>query len=258
MKEKKKQSFWTTLPGLLTGCAALITAIGGCVGIILAAPIAKDIILEFIRTPTTQSIVLEAPSSTPSPYTEMVFTSTPMPPLPGEVIAPTNTPMAPSTSTPILTLTPSVTSLPELMITILDVSSGKTCFVENLRNGAPVYADRDYQFTEVPNFLMNENYIITANDDKFGGKDFTYTLQFHVNQEVIVYIAHDDDYADKPDWLKSFSDTNSDLIFYVENDRIILSLYEKSFPAGAISLRGNVSSVETENHAMYSVVISAK
>ncbi|MBT3315518.1 MAG: hypothetical protein HN390_12995 [Anaerolineae bacterium] len=211
-----------------------------------------------VQTSTPEPVIAVEVTSTYTPLPVIVSTSTPVPPLPEVVIVPTNTSIIHPTITPSLTLIPSITPRPELSISILGVSSGRTYFLENLRNGAPVYADRDFLFTEVPSFLMDENYIITANDDKFGGKDFAYTLRFHVNQEVIVYVAHDDDYSNKPDWLKSFSDTNSDLIFYVESNRIILSLYERSFPAGTISLGGNVSSSETENHAMYSVVISEK
>ena len=51
---KKSRAFWVTLPGLLTGCAALITAIGGCIGVILAAPLAKDFILD-LMTPLQES-----------------------------------------------------------------------------------------------------------------------------------------------------------------------------------------------------------
>lgn len=248
--KKKPQSFWTTLPGLLTGCATLVTAIGGCIGIILAAPLVKDFFLELVQTPTIEPTIVQVPSVTPKPSAPEASTS--FPPAQEDVLIPTITP------TPSPTPTPSFTPNPELTITILDVSTEKTYFVGNLYNGAPVYADRNYLFTEIPSFLMDENYIITANGDKFGGRDFAYTLRFYVNQEVIVYVAHDDDYPNKPDWLKSFSDTNSDLIYYVGNDRVVLSLYEKSFPSGTISLGGNVSSIETENHTMYSVVIAKK
>ena len=40
MKEEgsnKDQSFWTTMPGILTGCAAMITAIGGLLAVLYTA-----------------------------------------------------------------------------------------------------------------------------------------------------------------------------------------------------------------------------
>jgi len=42
--------FFETLPGLLTALATLVTAIGGCIGVILASPIIKDAL--FPPTPT--------------------------------------------------------------------------------------------------------------------------------------------------------------------------------------------------------------
>ena len=105
MEEKKKeQSFWTTLPGILTGCAAMITAIGGCVVIILSNPG-----LFFPATPT--------PILTPIPPTEQVTlvpsTNTPviqiMPTTPAPFDTPTVTQVPP-------TLPPTPTSTPTIFV----------------------------------------------------------------------------------------------------------------------------------------------
>jgi len=59
----KKQSFWTTLPGILTGCAGLITAITGLIGACYASGLLAG------PTPTTPppTAVSIAPTETPQP-----------------------------------------------------------------------------------------------------------------------------------------------------------------------------------------------
>jgi hypothetical protein len=89
-------SFWTTLPGILTGCAALITAIGGVLGTLVALG---------IITPATEPTITPAPQTTLAPTfvaTRVVTLLPPTPPqaTPPPVPSPTNTPIAPPTSTP--------------------------------------------------------------------------------------------------------------------------------------------------------------
>ncbi len=79
-EKQKKQSFWSTVPGILTGCAAIIGAIGG-----LGALITALVTLGFIEPPF--------PKPTPPPLstaTEVVI-------LP----SPTDAPPPPSTNTPV-------------------------------------------------------------------------------------------------------------------------------------------------------------
>ena len=47
----KKQPFWTSLPGILTGCAAIITAIVG-IGGLLAALVSHGFVQPPFPTPT--------------------------------------------------------------------------------------------------------------------------------------------------------------------------------------------------------------
>jgi len=80
--KEEKNSFWTTLPGILTGFAALITAIGG---LILAA----NQLQKAAATPTITPIIFTA-------------TNTEIP----------NNPIEEATSTPVNTATPSNNTLP--------------------------------------------------------------------------------------------------------------------------------------------------
>ena len=115
------------------------------------------------------------------------------------------------------------------------MDSGEDYEVVNngLVDGALAYIDRSYKFTDIPVYLEGATYIKTANDDKGSvGDDF---LSFDVNQDVTVYVAHDDFITDKPSWLLDFTDTGDQL---VTTDKS-LSIYAKKFPAGTVTLGGN-------------------
>lgn len=49
--EKKIKSFWETVPGILTGIAALVTAIGGCVAVLVSNPRLIDLVIPSSPTP---------------------------------------------------------------------------------------------------------------------------------------------------------------------------------------------------------------
>ncbi|MCC6301004.1 MAG: hypothetical protein IT314_17080 [Anaerolineales bacterium] len=237
-KEEKGASFWTTLPGIMMGCAAIISAIAG---LITAVVILWPKEPENSGTPTLPPVVINQPT----------------------LIPPTNPPVqaAPSATHALPTSTqyvpPTLTPLPLALFDILDVTSGRTYFTDILIPGAIVYTDREYVYRDVPAFLQGQEYIITANEDKFGGRvNINFQLILQANRDVIVYVAHSDRYPNKPNWLYDFQDTNADLTFLVDNDLIYLSVYQKAFPAGQIVLGGNNQPTETENNAMYTVVIA--
>lgn len=101
-KKKDPKSFWETMPGILTGLAALVTAIGGCITIIVALP--------------RPNIIFPA---TPSAQAPPLSTATPRPPAPG---LPTDTLLPPPTDAP-PGVTPSPTvPPPQSMVLHLDRS----------------------------------------------------------------------------------------------------------------------------------------
>jgi hypothetical protein len=119
---------------------------------------------------------------------------------------------------------------------------------DGLQEGARVYIDRPYEFTNVPTFLVGQTYIKTANDDK--ARTDTDFLSFDVNQDVAVYVAHDDRIKDMPAWLDSFTDTGDDVVTNDKNKT--LSLYARDFPAGTVTLGGNEGG---SKDSMYVVVV---
>lgn len=138
----------------------------------------------------------------------------------------------------------------ELVISNLTVDSGKAYeVVENgLQSGSLAYIDRSYTFKDVPASLLGATYIKTANDDKgLTGSSF---ITFEVNQDVTVYVAHDNRIATKPSWMASFTDTGEDLV----TTDTTLSIFAKDFSAGTVTLGGN----EGGGNSMYSVIIVAQ
>jgi len=134
-----------------------------------------------------------------------------------------------------------------LLVSNVEAASGRTYLVEQgLKNGVKCYIDRDFVYGNVPSSLVGAAYIKTANDDKLSrGNSF---LSFTVNQEVTVYVAHDNRLA-KPDWLKSFSATG----MAIRTDKPF-SLFKKDFSAGTVTLGGNQTGA-INSSSMYTVIV---
>jgi len=141
------------------------------------------------------------------------------------------------------------TFVAQLTISNLTVASGRYYVVmpDGLNNGASVYSDRSYTYTSVPDLLEGATYIKTANDDKeSSGSSF---INFHVNQDVTVYVAHDDRIAAKPSWLQTFTDTGDDLV----TTNCTFSLFTKDLSAGTITLGGNGAA--GDGSSMYAIIV---
>jgi len=138
----------------------------------------------------------------------------------------------------------------QLVISNLTVDSGKAYeVIENgLQSGSLVYIDRIYTFKDVPASLLGATYIKTANADKgLTGDSF---MSFDVNQDVTVYVAHDNRIATKPSWMASFTDTGDDLV----TTDATLSIFAKHVSAGTVTLGGN----EGGGCSMYIAIIVAQ
>ena len=138
----------------------------------------------------------------------------------------------------------------QLVISSLTVDSGKAYEVveDGLQSGSLVYIDRIITFKDVPASLLGATYIKTANDDKgLTGASF---ITFEVNQDVTVYVAHDNRIATKPSWMESFTDTGDDLV----TTDTTLSIFAKHVSAGTVTLGGN----EGDGYSMYIAIIVAQ
>jgi hypothetical protein len=144
-----------------------------------------------------------------------------------------------------------------LVISDIEAKCGKLYSYGTLNLGSRVYSDRGYIFTSIPTFLKEKIYILTANTDKFTeGADF---LRFNVNKDVKIFIAHDDEYVQKPSWMKRFNKIYEKLeMTDIDNKTVTFSLYEKEFSKGPIVLGGNTNKQDKGDNNMYTVIISER
>lgn len=129
----------------------------------------------------------------------------------------------------------------------VQVASGRVYPVAaNLQLRSPVYADRAYVVTALPEALRGATLILTANDDKASTE--AAFLSWTLHAPATVYVAHDVRITPKPSWLRTFTDTGKDLV----TSDTTLRLFAKAFPAGTITLGGNASG---GGYSMYCVAI---
>jgi len=101
-----------------------------------------------------------------------------------------------------------------------------------------VYVDRDYNFTSVPDLLQGAAFIQSGNENK---KDaHYYFLKFNLSQEATVYVAYDPRATALPAWLSGWQKLN-DVIYTTDPGTSYLNIYSKVFPAGTVSLGGNLA-----------------
>jgi len=136
---------------------------------------------------------------------------------------------------------------PSGTLEITNTSPG-TYVWEPLAVGGTVYVDRSYRYTTVPAELDGAAHLRTANDDK--GTMGASLVTFDVNQNVQVYVAHDDRYTTKPAWLNSFTLTS----IVLKSTDVPRSVWVKRFAAGQVSLGGNTANAN-QRFSMYSVVV---
>jgi len=133
------------------------------------------------------------------------------------------------------------------LITNLNVVSGKTYeVIENLQVGDLTYIDRAYEFVSIPSYLLGSTYIRTANNDKASTENPF--LTFDAEQDVTIYVAHDDRITLKPSWLDDFSNTGDNLVV---RSTTMFTVYRKNFIAGTVAIGCNAGL----DHNMYSIIV---
>ncbi|MFH1377354.1 MAG: nucleoside hydrolase-like domain-containing protein, partial [Planctomycetota bacterium] len=134
----------------------------------------------------------------------------------------------------------------ELIVSVVNVKSGKSYQIDTLSVGKTCYIDRAFTFNAVPSAYVGLKYIRSANDDKSSTVlDF---LTLSVNQDVTVFVAFDARSVPPVGWLQSWTATG-DSIGTTDVSRIV---YSKPYPAGQIVLGGNKPSAAG---SMYNVII---
>ncbi|HEX6965425.1 MAG TPA: hypothetical protein VF166_06470 [Gemmatimonadaceae bacterium] len=159
--------------------------------------------------------------------------------------------VGPKAPGPMLDLTGTATPL---SITNLSAASGNSYHVvaNGLTAGATAYTDRSYTFTSpIPDSLQGLTYIQTANADKDATLGSSSFLTFTVNQDVVVYVAHDDKTPD-PAWLTSGFKATGMQLTMTGHDKPY-TVFAKSYPQGTITLGSNDD--QAVDQSMYVVII---
>ena len=137
------------------------------------------------------------------------------------------------------------------LVTNISASSGKSYVVTDLAVGKVMYTDRTYKITAVPSSLAGASLIRTANDDK--RNTGSSLLTFDLSQQSTVYVAYDPRATALPSWLSGWEKLTDRL--GVDDSQISnMNLYSKSFPAGKVTLGGNMASPATGAQTNYLVL----
>lgn len=119
----------------------------------------------------------------------------------------------------------------------------------DLALGIPYYTDRAYTITEIPAILSGGTLIKTADDDK--ANTSSAWLSFTTNIKVTVYVAYSSNATVLPAWMNGW--TNTGTVLKTSMDQ--LKVYKKIFPAGSITLGGNLAAPANGALDNYVVII---
>jgi len=123
------------------------------------------------------------------------------------------------------------TSRSEIKVTDLKANSGLAYEVdESLEVGDKEYTDRDYTFTDIPDYLLGLTWIRTANNDK---KNPNLEVSFKIDREAYVYILWIARDPANQDWLQKNYVKTGDIVNSTDEP---LAVYKskKPFPPGEV------------------------
>jgi fibronectin type 3 domain-containing protein len=133
----------------------------------------------------------------------------------------------------------------KLVITSLNVTSGKTYVWDTLATGKSLYIDRSYTVASAPQELLGKQFLKTANDDKAGTGSSFLTFDVNLGVEVLVGVAGGSPLS----WMNGWENTGQSVS---GSHGITYTLFKKGFPAGTVVLGGNQGS----GGNMYTVIVS--
>jgi len=119
-----------------------------------------------------------------------------------------------------------------------------------LAAGEPIYTDRDYTFTKIPEVLKGASYVLMRMGSKGIAPDVE-QLQLVLKKKADVWVGFDKRATQLPAWLKSWEKVPGQVS---GEGNCNFTLCKKTFPAGEVILYGNRAPASA---AMYSVFISA-
>jgi hypothetical protein len=162
--------------------------------------------------------------------------------------APVTTPTVPVTTPTVPVTTPPV---PVALITNITATTGKKYQLSKLTSGAVYYTDRSYDITSAPSYLINAPFIQTANEDKINKSSSV--LSFNLNRATTIYVAYDPRATTLPTWLQGWKKL-TDKVGINDSKISSFNLYSKDFPAGQVTLGGNMAGAAAGALCQYIVI----
>ncbi|GGB79685.1 Kelch repeat-containing protein [Dyadobacter sediminis] len=141
------------------------------------------------------------------------------------------------------------------LITDIHTSSSGNYEQSILKVNGLYYSDRTYVITSAPEFLLNAPFIKTPNNDK--KNTGSTVLTFSLTQSATVYAAYDPRATSLPEWLQDWKPETQKLGTN-EPGISTLSLYSKDYPAGSVTIGGNLQSPATGSASNYIIIVKPK
>ncbi|MGE5241964.1 MAG: SGNH/GDSL hydrolase family protein, partial [Bacteroidota bacterium] len=123
--------------------------------------------------------------------------------------------------------------------------------------GYPYYVDQAYTLSSVPAAIASGVWVSTANAEKnTSGANY---IDFRVDRPVTVYVAYDAGAGSLPNWLNPAVSGFADTLLEIQTTDPLsprLHLYSKVFPAGTVSLGGNLAAGAVGADSNYVVIVT--
>ena len=128
--------------------------------------------------------------------------------------------------------------------------TGTVCVQQDAKDGAKIYADRDFVFTRLPSPLQGSDWVQTANADKlYSAADL---MELGAQVDGMVYVAHDERLP-CPDWLqREFKPTEFSLVINGQP----MKVFERRIRNGeSLTLGSNAEDRRLKSCNMYIVFV---
>ncbi|NCD72416.1 Kelch repeat-containing protein [Mucilaginibacter agri] len=151
--------------------------------------------------------------------------------------------------------TTTVTDSTTQLISNIKQTTASSYQLAKLSPGINYYTDRDYTIKTAPATLTGAAFIQTAADDK--SATTSTLLTFNISEDATIYVAYDPRATTLPGWLSGWKKL-TDKIGTDDPKQSSLTLFSKDFPAGTVSLGGNMQSPAVGALAEYFIIGLAK
>lgn len=129
---------------------------------------------------------------------------------------------------------------PSVSVSNVQTHSAHAYSAEPITLHQPYYIDRQYQITDLPDYMHGLWGVKTANDDKNSDPTDLEYLCFDISHKAVVYVLYDTRATDRPTWLKTtFTDQDIAVVGHTDVNMGHMETYYHVFNPGQVCLGGN-------------------